>query len=69
MTERQLREMVMGAKNTDVSGRRQRSVISKPVKRLCKLQTFIEFGHKEPMPGESSSSMTESKAKLQWAKG
>lgn len=44
MTERQLREMVMEAKNTEVSGRRQQSVISKLVKRLCKLQTFIEFG-------------------------
>ena len=42
----------------------------KTSQRLCKLQTFIEFGHKEPMTGESSSSrVMESKTKLQWDKG
>lgn len=56
MAERKLREMVMDAKNTEASGRRQWSVISKQVKRLCELHIFIEFGHKEPMTGESSSS-------------
>ena len=41
MTERQLREMVMEAKNTEASRRRQWSVISKPVKGYANYKLLL----------------------------